>query len=284
MQSPAQVRFLGVPARLVPSRVRNAHRVMSGFGESQFRKAQSTLPEERVYAMLSVGGSSVGSSDLINYSPFRRDLNLASDSCVAGKPVSGDEITSVIGLLCGLAVKGWFCVQPILRLRISDFLYGYLRFRLIFFIAGHALLPIMAIYFLYHPPLSYKCYLGILKSQQTPLVVGLRLFSFIVHIGSKGMALAMLEIEARGGKGLNTVTGTTPRLVWSLGQICRHSFRGKEMRRDHGLPEVGVQNSMIGGEESFVPYSEPFSRSNLTSLSFGAPAAFWMPLSYSTES
>jgi hypothetical protein len=49
-------------------------------------------------------------------------------------------------------------MQPVLRLHISDFLYGYLRFRLILFITGHALLPInlsMAINFLHHP-LSYS--------------------------------------------------------------------------------------------------------------------------------
>jgi hypothetical protein len=58
------------------------------------------------FTQYSLLGVKRGSSNLINYSPFRRDLDLASDSCVAGKPVLGDEITSVIGLLCGLAVNG----------------------------------------------------------------------------------------------------------------------------------------------------------------------------------
>jgi hypothetical protein len=61
-----------------------------------------------------------------------------------------------------------------------------------------------------------------------------------VRVGSKGMAPETLEIETGDGKGLNAVTGTTPRLIWGPNQIRGHSFRGKEARRDHGLPQAGA--------------------------------------------
>lgn len=54
------------------------------------------------------------------------------------------------------------------------------------------------------------------------------------------MAPETLEIETGDGKGLNAVTGTTPRLIWGPNQIRGHSFRGKEARRDHGLPQAGA--------------------------------------------
>ena len=55
------------------------------------------------------------------------------------------------------------------------------------------------------------------------------------------MAPETLEIEAGDGKGLNAVTDTTPRLVWSPNQIRGHRFRGKEARRDRGFHKPGYK-------------------------------------------